>query len=422
MASLTRSVETVVVGAGQAGLIASHELRRAGREHVVLERRSQLGGGWQDRWDAFRLVSPNWTVSVPGFPYRGDDPDGYMPRDEIVDHFRSYADAIDAPVELETEVIRLTARDGGRGARFHLETSAGAIDARNVVIAGGPFQTPRIPPIAAGFGASIVQLHAHDYRRPDDLPPGGVLLVGSGQTGVQLAEELQEAGRAVTIAVGHCPRAPRRYRGHDVFWWFRQLATRGREVGTPLPSAAGLPDPRARLACNPHLTGHHGGHDTNLRQMARDGIRLVGRLEAAAGTTARFAEDLGDTLRFADRFFAERFVPLCDRFIEVTGEPATDEGIVQVDFEPPEVRELDLSAEGISTVLWTSGYRTAFGWVQLPVIDDIGLPIATDGLTRAPGLAFIGTPWLVDMGSANLVAIARDVASVIDRMWNSVEA
>jgi putative flavoprotein involved in K+ transport len=416
MASVARSVETVVVGAGQAGLIASHELREAGREHVVLERRSTLGGGWQDRWDAFRLVSPNWTVSVPGFEYRGDDPDGYMPRDEIVDHFRSYATAIDAPVELETDVLHLRRVDGRGGARFRLETSRGLIDARDVIVAGGPFQTPHIPTTAAGFDRSILQLHSHDYRSPDALPPGGVLLVGSGQTGVQLAEELREAGRDVTIAVGRCGRAPRRYRGRDVFWWLRQLATRGASVGTPLPSAARLPDPRARLACNPHLSGHHGGHDTNLRQMARDGVRLVGRLEAAEGTTARFAGDLTATLRFADAFFADRFVPLCDRFVELTGEPVTDEGLVQVAFDPPEVTELDLTAEGIGTVLWTSGYRPAFGWIEAPVIDELGLPIGADGLTPVPGLAFVGTPWLVDMGSANLVAIARDVASVVKRI------
>src|SRR4051812_12240028 len=270
MATPARSVETVVVGAGQAGLVVSQLLRAAGQEHVVVDRRATLGGGWQDRWDDFRLVSPNWTTSVPGFAYRGSDPDGFMPRDEIIDHFRAYAAEIDAPVELETDVSALTVLDDGRAARFRLATSRGAYDARNVVVAGGPFQTPRIPDLAAGFDRSIAQLHSHDYRRSDQLPAGGVLLVGSGQTGVQLAEELTAAGRAVTLAVGHCGRVPRRYRGKDMFWWLRQLGTRGREIGTPLPSAAQLPSPAGRFACNPHLSGHGGGHEVNLRQMARE--------------------------------------------------------------------------------------------------------------------------------------------------------
>src|SRR5690348_1821666 len=220
MGSAMRSVETVVVGAGHAGLIVSALLSRASREHLVLDRRSTLGGGWQDRWDGFRLVSPNWTTSVPGFDYQGSDPDGYMPRDEIVDHFRSYAAAIHAPVELDSDVTRLspTRHDV---ARFRLATSRGQIEARNVVIAAGPFQVPRIPVSASGFDRSIAQIHSHDYRNPDRLPPGGVLLVGSGQTGVQVAEELQAAGRSVTISVGSCGRAPRRYRGRDIFWWLR---------------------------------------------------------------------------------------------------------------------------------------------------------------------------------------------------------
>src|SRR4051812_34092100 len=173
-----RSVEVAIVGAGQAGLIVSRLLGEAGREHVLLERRSTLGGGWQDRWDAFRLVSPNWTTSVPGFDYRGGDPDGYMPRDEIVDHFRAYAAAIEAPVELETDVTQLTAADEGRtAARLRLETSRGPIEAHDVIVAGGPFQTPHLPPTADGFDRSILQLHSHDYRNPAALPAGGVLLV-----------------------------------------------------------------------------------------------------------------------------------------------------------------------------------------------------------------------------------------------------
>jgi putative flavoprotein involved in K+ transport len=408
-----RSVETAIVGAGQAGLIVSSLLSAAGREHVLLERRSSLGGGWQDRWDGFRLVSPNWTTSVPGFPYRGADPDGYMPRDEIVDHFRAYAAAISAPVELETEVTRLAPTQRSGGARFLLETSKGTIEARDVVIAGGPFGRPFVPAIAGSLDASIRSLHLHEYRRPEALPPGGVLLVGSGQSGVQLAEELMASGRSVTMAVGRCGRFPRTYRGRDIFWWLRSLATRGAAVGTPLPAPPNLASPRLRLACNPQLSGHGERHDTNLRGMARSGLRLAGRLESIDGTTVRFAEDLAGTLAFADRFFDDRFRRSFDAFADRSGVSLPDDEPAQVDYDPPPLTSLDLDRERISTVIWTSGFRPVTGWIDFPVFDADGLPITNGGRTGVPGLSFIGTPWLVDMGSANLVAVVRDAEALV---------
>jgi putative flavoprotein involved in K+ transport len=418
MAQQRRTVETAVIGAGQAGLVMSRLLSEAGREHVVVDRRPTLGGGWQDRWDAFQLVSPNWTTSVPGFEYRGDDPDGYMRRDELVDHFRAYAAAIAARVELDTDVTRLTRLDDG-AARFRLTTSRGTIDARDVIVAGGPFQTPFIPAASSGFDSSIHQLHSHDYRNPAQLPPGGVLLIGSGQSGVQLAEELREAGRPVTMSVGRCGRSPRVYRGVDIFWWLRQLATRGIDVGTPLPAAAALPDPRARFACNPHLSGHGGGHETNLRRLAAEGIRLVGRFEAADGSRARFAADLTTNLALADNFFTERLKPLCDRFAERTGAAIPEGEVAQFAYDPPEITELDLAAEGIGTVLWTSGYRPAFGWIEMPILDEFGVPRQTRGVTDVPGLTFIGLPWMYDMGSANLVGLVRD-AEHLATLWEPV--
>ncbi|HEX2754462.1 MAG TPA: NAD(P)-binding domain-containing protein [Candidatus Limnocylindrales bacterium] len=411
-----RSVETVVIGAGQAGLALSWFLRQAGREHVVLERRTTLGGGWQDRWDAFCLVSPNWTTGVPGFDYDGDDPDGYMPRDEIVARFRRYATAIAAPVELGIAVTGLTRTDPRRPG-FRLETSGGPIEAREVIVAAGGFHAPKIPAAASGFGPRILQLHSHQYRNADALPHGAVLVVGTGQSGVQLAEELQAAGRQVFLSVGHCGRAPRRYRDRDIFWWLRQFATKGPSVGAPLPTVDRLPDPRMRFACNPHLSGHAGGHTTNLRRFAADGMRLVGRFESGEGERARFAADLTANLRFADGFFDERLRPLCETLIERLGlelPPHVDDPFV---FEPPEVTELDLAAEGISTVLFTSGYRLDFSWIDLPIFEESGLPVHVRGVTEVPGLTFIGLPWQYSMGSANLVSFAQDAAYLAER-WS----
>lgn len=409
------SIDTVIVGAGQAGLVMSAFLRDQAREHVLLDRRATLGGGWHDRWDAFRLVGPNWTTSVPGYDYQGSEPDGFMPRDEIIEHWRGYGQAIEAPVEFNTEVRRISSRASGSG-RFDVETSSGTIAARSVVVAAGPFQRAHVPAMAAGLAPSILSLHVDAYRNPGALPPGGVLLVGSGQSGVQLAEELATAGRDVTIAVGRCGSVPRRYRDRDVFWWLRQLATLGRELGTALPTADRLPSPAARFACNPQLSGHGGGHEVNLRQMAASGIRLAGRLDALDGSLATFRPDLNENLAAADRFFSERLRGLCDTLAERAGWDLATETPASFAFDVPEVTELDLGAEGIGTVLWTTGYRPDFSWIEEPVFDDFGLPIQTAGMTERLGLGFIGTPWLVDMGSANLVGLVRDAEALASQI------
>lgn len=409
---MSRSVETVIVGAGQAGLVMSALLSQAGREHMVVDRRSSLGGGWLDRWDAFRLVGPNWTTSVPGLDYDGGDPDGFMGRDELIAHWRRYAEVIRAPVELDTDVSRLEAVDAG-AARFRLTTSRGSIEARNVIVAGGPFQRPYVPPVATRLSAGILQVHAHEYRRPEQLPPGAVLLVGSGQSGVQLAEELLAAGRDVLLSVGRCGSVPRRYRGYDIFWWLRQLGTRGREFGLGLPTAMDLPSPAARFGCNPQLSGHAGGHSVSLRRMAADGVRLVGRLAGAEGTIARIEPDLNENLHAADRFFAERLRDQLEGFIAAIGGDFPPDEPEAFEYDVPEVESLDLAAEGVSTVLWTSGYRPAFGWIEPPVLDEFGLPRQIGGRTEVEGLAFLGTPWLVDLASSNLVGLVRDAEGLV---------
>jgi putative flavoprotein involved in K+ transport len=243
-----------------------------------------------------------------------------------------------------------------------------------------------------------------------------VLIVGSGQTGVQLTEELREAGRDVWLSVGRCGRAPRRYRGHDVFFWIRQLATRGPEFGTPLPSVGDLPERRLRFACNPHVSGHHGGHDTNLRQMALDGVGLVGRFSGADGTRATFAEDLREGLAFADGFFDRQFRPLCDTFAERAGIEVTDDDRVWPTYDPPEVPELDLERAGIATVLWTTGYAPDYDWLDLPILDEFGVPRHVRGVSEVPGLSFIGLLWQLNNSSANLSGVAVD-AAYLASLW-----
>ncbi|MBC6462015.1 flavin-containing monooxygenase [Actinomadura sp. HBU206391] len=269
-------VDTLVIGAGQAGLATSHWLTKAGLDHLVVERRGRLGGGWNDRWDGFCLVAPNFTVLLPGMPYAGPDPDGFMSRAEVVDHVTEYAAAIGAPVRLGTTVTRLAASDDHLVAY----TGAGTIHARNVVLATGPYQRPNVPAASLHLPGRIQQLHSHEYRRPGRLAAGAVLVVGTGQSGTQIAEELHEAGRDVHLAVSRCFAAPRRYRGRDTIWWMLQILLHGADVGHPFPTVADLPTPAARFGCDPHLSGKDGGHDIDLRRFARRGMHLYGRLES----------------------------------------------------------------------------------------------------------------------------------------------
>jgi putative flavoprotein involved in K+ transport len=415
MSGSRTSVETVVIGAGHSGLIASWHLRQAGREYLVLERRTTLGGGWQDRWDAFCLVTPNELVGLPGFPYDGPDPGGFLTRAEIVARTADYAGIVGADVRTGVDVVHLEGITGPGTARFRLRTTTGEIRARNVVMAVGAFHQPRIPTAGSQLAPRVTQVHSHDYRRPADLPPGGVLVVGTGQTGVQLAEELFAAGRPVVLSVGHCGRVPRRYRGEDFFHWLRLILMNGHDVGVEVPTVDRLPDPRARLACNPHLSGHDGGHDTDLREFAERGIRLVGRFEASDGERVRFAADLGANLAYVDGFFDERYRPMFDRYIERAGIDAapTDDRRWST-FDPPGLAELDLAAEGFSSVLWTSGYAPDYGWLDLPILDDFGLPRHVRGVTEVPGLTALGLLWQHNQGSANLAGVAMDAEYLSD--------
>jgi putative flavoprotein involved in K+ transport len=393
-------------------------LREAGREHVVLDRRSTLGGGWQDRWDAFQLVTPNWSSSFPGFSYDGPDPDGFMPRDEIAGRVSRYARAIEAPLSLETEVQRVTR---GQGGDFLLETSSGPLAARQVVIATGAFQVPRIPPIAGQLPGRLAHVHSHEYRNESDLPPGAVLVVGTGQSGMQIAEELVEAGRRVYVSVGSAGRIPRRYRGRDFFHWLSGIVNRGAAVGVSLPTVDNLPDPRMRTAGNPHVSGHGGGHDTNLRQFAATGMTLLGRIERVEGERVRLAADLAANLAWADQFFDVRFRPLFDSFIELSGIDAPPDDRLPVDFEPGEIRELDLSKAAIGTILWTTGYRAVHDWIELPILDENGKPHHLRGVTEVPGLYFLGLLWQHNLTSATLLGVAHDAQHLARHMGLGID-
>jgi putative flavoprotein involved in K+ transport len=410
---LPDSTDVLVVGAGHAGLAMSGLLRDAGREHLVVEARDTLSGGWRDRWDEFTLVTPNWTASFPGWDYDGDDPHGFMGRDEIAARVGRYADVVRAPVALSAGVERLTPREGGG---FRVVTSRGELTARQVVVATGSYHTPRIPPFAKDISGRVTQLHSHDYRNQAALPDGGVLVVGSGQTGLQLAEELFEAGRRVFVSAGSAGRVPRRYRGRDIFEWLIDLLRRGPALGVTLPVAEQLPDGRRKFSAMPALTGRAGGHDTNLRRYAADGMSLAGRLTGVDGERLSFAGDLTVSLERADSFFDERFRGPIDTYIELAGVDAPPADDVALTYEPVELTELNLRDAGISTVIWATGYGLDYDWIEAPLLDTLGYPRNERGVACVPGLHFLGLLWQHSQASASLVGPSLDGPFLVERM------
>ncbi|GAC1373933.1 MAG: NAD(P)/FAD-dependent oxidoreductase [Pseudarthrobacter sp.] len=407
-------VNTLVVGGGQAGLAMSYWLGTAGVEHQVLERRSTLGGGWQDRWDAFCLNTPNFSLMLPGMPYTGPDPDAFMPRDDVVDHFRQYARTIGAPVRTGTDVTRIGTADGGG---FDVETSQGAWRARSVVLATGGFQKAKIPALAEQLPRHIMQLHTNAYRNPGQLPAGSVLVVGSGQSGGQITEELLAAGLEVHLAVSTCPEAPRRYRGRDNFYWLLQLGMNGHRYGMNAQTPEQLPSPALRFACNPLLTGADGGHNIHLRDLGRRGVRLHGRLEAAEDGVLTFSDDLPERLALVESGFGQRTRPLIDAYIAAAGIDAPPaEPRAADDWLPSEPAHLDLAAEGITSLIWATGYRLDFSLLDIPVLDEWNYPRHKRGVTEHPGLYAVGLPWLTGPASALVAGVGRDAEHVAEHI------
>ncbi len=404
-AELPAQIDSVVIGAGQAGLSMSWALTQAGSPHVVLEARDRLGGGWLRRWDSFCLVTPNWSMRLPGYEYDGPRPDAFMPRDGLVDYVAGYAQSFDAPVLVRAGARTVEVADG---RRLRVESVRGTTVARNVIVATGAFQVAKRPPLAGDLPPDLHQIHSDDYRNPGQLPDGAVLVVGSGQSGCQIAEELHDAGRDVYLSVSSCWRAPRTYRGHDTFWWLAQRWRRAAEFGYAPETVDDLPQPRMRAACNPHLSGTKGGHTINLRRFGTDGVTLLGHVAAVDGDRVHLAPDLEHNLARADTFFDENVAPDLDEFIEKAGYDAPLHESEVVDFQPPQPESLDLRAAGIKTVIWATGYRFDLDWVRPLRFDGMGFPLHRRGITDTPGLYLLGLPWLYTQTSSLLVGVGAD--------------
>jgi putative flavoprotein involved in K+ transport len=400
---MNSSVEVAIVGAGQAGLATSWFLTQAGVDHVVLEA-GRVAQTWRSRrWDSFCLVTPNWSVQLPGGEYAGPDPDGFMPRDALVDHLQSWAASFHAPVTEGARVGSLERADGG----FSLALPSGLLHARTVVVASGAYQVAHRPAGTSSIPEGVVQLFAEDYRNPAQLPPGAVLIVGSGQTGCQLAEELHDAGRKVIVACGRCPWVPRRLGGRDIVWWMK-------ESGFLERTPDQLPSPAARLVGNPQASGHGGGHDLHFRTLHEMGVELVGRYVGAEDGRLHFADDLAASVDFGDARRADLWKYI-DAYCARTGSASPEFA------EPPPMRittrtELDVAGESIGAVIWTSGYRPRYDWVKLPVFDDMGFPVQTDGRSAVPGLYFVGVHFLRKLKSSILYGVGEDAEIVANQI------
>jgi putative flavoprotein involved in K+ transport len=392
-------VSVVVVGAGQAGLATSRELTKAGVDHVVLER-GRVAQTWRGRWDSFCLVTPNWFVRLPDGHYDGPDPDGYMPRDEIVAWFERYAAAGGAPVREGVDVQSVESSGDG----FVLRTSDGPLDAKAVVLATGAYQRPHRPAAAETLPPELFTIDVEGYQNEAALPPGRVLVVGSGQSGCQIAEELHLAGRDVVLACGRAPWTLRRWGGRDFTWW-------ADETGFLDMTVESLPDPSARLFANVQTSGHGGGHDLHVRTLQAQGVALAGHFLGSANGRLQFADDLAESVAWGD----ERYL----QFRELVRAFVAERGLGDPGLDDPEPFEaatpVELDARDFGAAIFAGGFRPDYrSWLPWQdAFDEHGFPIHRDGAsTVVPGLYFVGVHFLRKRKSSLLGGVGEDAEIV----------
>jgi putative flavoprotein involved in K+ transport len=401
-----KTTDTLIIGAGQAGLALSRCLTDRGADHVILER-GRVAQRWTERWDSLRLLTPNWMSRLPGWSYRGDDPDGFMKRDDVVGYLQTYARSFDAPVEENTEV--LLAERWGQGWR--VVTTRGTWLAGHLVIATGHCAQANVPAIARDLPADIFQITTFDYRNPAQIPPGGVLLVGASASGVQLADEIHRAGHEVIVAVGRHNRLPRDYRGRDILDWLDRIGTFDRPLSE-------MPEPdEARHEPSLQLVGRKRTESVDLGVLARRGIRLAGRLIGFSDGTARFAGDLQETTARAGEQM-QRILGRIDGYIAAHGLQASHPEADPIPPVPAEGAPLDLplAASDVRTVLWATGYKGSYPWLQADVLDAKGEIIQSRGRTPAPGLYVIGLPFMIRRNSSFIDGVGRDAEEIAQQI------
>ena len=395
---MSTRADVIVIGGGQAGLATSRELGLAGIDHLVLER-DRIGASWAGLWDNFRLNTPNWSVRLPGLPYGGPEPDAFASRAEMVAHLERYRAEMDAPVLEGVEVQALDPRGEG----FELSTSDGPMSARSVVVCTGAYQRALSSPGTDGLPAHVTMLDTRAYRNPAMVPDGDVLVVGSGQSGCQIAEDLVDAGRSVILSCGRAPWVPRRIGDHDVFWWVLETGFMSERVET-------LPTPAARLAANLTASGVDGGHDLHPRALQAKGVTLAGRFAGVEDGRLRFLDDLAESIEWGDARYRD-FSRLAQRFCAERGIEAPDLPEPAPFVEDPSP---STDARSIGTIIFSGGFRPDYSWVHVAgAFDPMGFPAQVDGASTAvPGLFFVGVHFLRTRKSSLLCGVGEDAAIV----------
>ena len=399
-------IEVLVVGGGQAGLAMSRHLGERGVPYLVLER-GRIAESWRSgRWDSLVANGPAWHDRFPDMEFPGFDPDGFPTKEVVADYFAAYAEKIAAPIRCGVEVSAVRKNEGRAG--FTAETSDGVIEADYVVAATGPFQRPVMPAIVPG-DAGIQQIHSNAYRNPGQLPEGGVLVVGAGSSGVQIADELQRAGRHVYLSVGPHDRPPRSYRGRDYVWWLGVLGKWDQQ--TPEAGAEHV---------TISVTGARGGHTVDFRRLAAQGVTLVGVTRSFDDGVMRFAPDLAENIARGDANYLS-VLDEADAYIARNGLDLPGEPEARVIDPPPRsmtdpILELNLAAAGITSILWATGYALDFGWLQVGAFDEQGRPRHQRGVSSEPGVYFLGLPWLSRRGSSFIWGVWHDARYVADQI------
>ncbi len=405
---VNQKVDTIIIGSGQAGLSLSYYLRQAGREYQVLEKADRPGDAWRNRWDSFTLVTPNWCFKLPGAEYNGPDPHAFMPKAEVVNRFERYVEDYQLPVRFGVTVRSVEQASDGKN--FIVHANGDSWQTRNVVVATGFYQQGKVPAFASEIPAEMHQIESGKYRNPQALEPGAVLVVGSGQSGAQIAEELNQAGRKVYLSVGGAGRIPMRYRGRDAFEWMVLTGFYDRTADQfPFPAHSFVP---------PMLTGKDGGRALNPHIFFRQGITLLGHLKGYEDGCLHFAPDLQASLAKSEQFQATQ-LKMVDAFIEKNGldapaaEPLDDSRDAS---KAPDILVLDLNKAGISTIIWAAGYRADYSLVRFPVIDADGYPLTHGGVTQVPGLYFTGMPWMDTLKTGQLVGAGESAARLAEHI------
>lgn len=390
---LPKEIDTVVVGGGQSGIAASEHLRRNDIAHVVLER-CRIVERWRtQRWDSLVANGPAWHDRFPSLKFADISSDEFASKKQIVDYFEAYAKLIDAPVLSGIDVIKVNTNDDKMGYRFKLYTPDSVIYSKNVIVATGPFQIPSVPQFWKAECCDLFNIHSSEYHKPSDLPEGAVLVVGGGSSGSQIADELQRSGRKVFLSIGKHERPPRSYRGRDLVWWFGVL-------GTWAETKSGLGSEHVTIA----VSGSRGGFTIDFREMANRGIILLGKLKMLSCSNIKFHNDLQRNLDYGDVLFNE-FLDAADAYIvnnnlNFPRDCHSRARVHDSTFITNPIYELDIIKENIKSIIWSTGFKTDYSWLEFDVFDSRGNVVHKRGVTSVPGLYFVGLPWLFNRSSS----------------------